>query len=168
MVILYLFIWGTSVLSSIVVAPTTFLPRMYEGSLFLHKHLLFGNFDYGHSDQYELIPHIVLACLSLIISDVEQFFIFWGGIWLSSIEKCLFRSSAHFWLGFCFFEISMRCLYILEINCLMVSHLQRFSPILYVVFVLLLMVSFAVWKILNLIRPCWFIFVFIFIILGGR
>ena len=102
---------------------TNYIPakNVWRFSFSPQASLVWKLFDYGHSDRYELIPHIVLACLSLIISDVEQFFIFLGGIWLSSIEKCLFRSSAHFWLGFCFFEISMRCLYILEINCLIVS-----------------------------------------------
>ena len=44
--------------------------------------------------------------------------------------------------------------------------LQIFSPILWVLFVLS-MVSFAVQKLLSLIRSHLFIFVFIFIILGG-
>ena len=41
------------------------------------------------------------------------------------------------------------------------------SPILWVVFSFLLMVSFAVQKVLSLIRSHLFIFVFMFIILGG-
>ena len=52
-----------------------------------------------------------------------------------------------------------------QLNCL-----QRFSPILWVVFFFVLfclMVSFALQKLLSLIRPYWFIFVFIVIVLGG-
>ena len=46
-------------------------------------------------------------------------------------------------------------------------HLQIFSPIQWVVFSVLFMVYFAVQKLLSLIRSCLFIFVFIFITLGG-
>ena len=95
-------------------------------------------------------------CISLIISDVEHLFLCLVAIFVCSLGKCLFRSSARFF----FFIVLLLFIYIYWVVwtvCILwiltscqLHYLQIFSPISKVIF--LLSISFAVQKLLSLIR----------------
>jgi len=121
-IVLVLVFWGPSILFSIEANQQCTRAPLSPHSC---KHLLFVVFLLI-AILTGVTWHItvVLTFISLTINNFEHFFMCLLAIYMSSLEKCLFRSSAFFFfgLGFFFFFLIlsyMSCLYILGINSLL-------------------------------------------------
>ena len=131
------------------------------------QHLLFVDFfDDGHSDRCEVIPHCSFDLHSSNYEWCWAFFLAFISHLTSSLEKCLFKSSAHILtaLFFWYWAEWVACIF-WRFILYQLFHLQIFYPFLGCL--ILFVVYFAVQKLLNLIRSHLFISVSISITWGG-
>ena len=86
--------------------------------LYTHTHThIYCNYNI-HSNWCEVYLTVILIFDSLMICDIEHFFICPLTIYMSSLEKCLFKFLVHFYTGLLVFLL-LSCsnsLHILEIN----------------------------------------------------
>ena len=160
--------WAISILFSNVIVPI-YIPTNSVGGFSFIPHplwyFLYRLVNNDHSDSVKWYLKEVLIYISLIISHVEHIFMCLLAIHMSSLEKCLFGSSVHFMTGLFGFFVVVIVFELYDLVCIFwrldpcqLYCLQRFSPILWLS---LFMISFAVQKLLILIRSHCFIFVFI-------
>ena len=139
-------------LFSIVAAPICIPTSSGLGFPFLHNlsSICFFVYD-GHYHWYEEVSYCGFK-LHLMTSEAEHHFICLWALCMSSLEKCLFKSFAHFFIGlFVFLEWShVSSLYIVEIKPLSEVSLANMFSHMVGSLSILLMFSLAMQKLFSL------------------
>ena len=149
----------------------TFLPTVQKDSLLSTPFPAFavcGFFMITSLTSVRWCLTVVLICISLETRSFEHRFMCLFAIHMCPLEKCLFRSSAHFLSGlFVLMILSVISCKFWRLIPYQSHHLQIFSPNLWVVFLFCLLFPLQCKKLLSLSRSHLFIFAFISIILGA-